>query len=193
MKVYGSHTNKKILPVLTAALLCTFILFPVLTDHAQAATAKEIDISVEVALDRFKTDVPGAAEFLENAKGILVIPNIIRIGFMFGGEYGEGAMLIDGKTVDYYNTVAGSFGFQIGAQSKNLIIIFMDENALTKFRDSLGWEAGVDGSIALIDLGAGGSVDSTNVRHPIVGFVYGLKGLMVNISLEGSKFTKLTK
>ena len=193
MKVNGSHTNKKILPVLTAALLCTFILFPVLTYHAQAATAKEIDISVEVALDRFKTDVPGAAEFLENAKGILVIPNIIRIGFMFGGEYGEGAMLIDGKTVDYYNTVAGSFGFQIGAQSKNLIIIFMDENALTKFRDSLGWEAGVDGSIALIDLGAGGSVDSTNVRHPIVGFVYGLKGLMVNISLEGSKFTKLTK
>lgn len=193
MKVYGSHTNKKILPVLTAALLCTLILFPVLTDHAQAATAKEIDVSVEVALDRFKTDVPGATEFLENAKGILVIPNIIRIGFMFGGEYGEGAMLIDGKTVDYYNTVAGSFGFQIGAQSKNLIIIFMDENALTKFRDGLGWEAGVDGSIAVIDLGAGGSVDSTNVRHPIVGFVYGLKGLMVNISLEGSKFTKLTK
>ena len=193
MKITEICTNKKILPVLAAALLCTLILSPFLTDNAQAATAKEIDVSVEVALDRFKTDVAGATEFLENAKGILVIPNIIRIGFMFGGEYGEGAMLIDGKTVDYYNTVAGSFGFQIGAQSKNLIIIFMDENALTKFRDSLGWEAGVDGSIALIDLGAGGSVDSTNVRHPIVGFVYGLKGLMVNISLEGSKFTKLTK
>ena len=193
MKMNGTRTNKNILPVLTAVLLCTLILFPLLAVNAQAATAKEIDISVEVALDRFKTDVPGAEEFLKNAKGILVIPNIIRIGFMFGGEYGEGAMLIDGKTVDYYNTVAGSFGFQIGAQSKNLIIIFMDENALTKFRDSLGWEAGVDGSIALIDLGAGGSVDSTNIRHPIVGFVYGLKGLMVNISLEGSKFTKLTK
>ena len=193
MKMNGTRTNKNILPVLTAVLLCTLILFPLLAVNAQAATAKEIDVSVEVALDRFKTDVAGATEFLENAKGILVIPNIIRIGFMFGGEYGEGAMLIDGETVDYYNTVAGSFGFQIGAQSKNLIIIFMDENALTKFRDSLGWEAGVDGSIALIDLGAGGSVDSTNVRHPIVGFVYGLKGLMVNISLEGSKFTKLTK
>jgi len=193
MKINGTLSNKKILPVLASALLCALILFPLLAVNAQAATAKEIDVSVEVALDRFKTDVPGAAEFLKNAKGILVIPNIIRIGFMFGGEYGEGAMLIDGETVDYYNTVAGSFGFQIGAQSKNLIIIFMDENALTKFRDSLGWEAGVDGSIAVIDLGAGGSVDSTNVRHPIVGFVYGLKGLMVNISLEGSKFTKLTK
>lgn len=193
MKINGTLSNKKILPVLAAALLCTLILFPLLAVNAEAATAKEIDVSVEVALDRFKTDVPGAAEFLKNAKGILVIPNVIRIGFMFGGEYGEGAMLIDGETVDYYNTAAGSFGFQIGAQSKNLIIIFMDENALTKFRDSLGWEAGVDGSIAVIDLGAGGSVDSTNVRHPIVGFVYGLKGLMVNISLEGSKFTKLTK
>jgi len=193
MKINGTLSNKKILPVLAAALLCALILFPLLAVNAQAATAKEIDVSVEVALDRFKTDVPGAAEFLKNAKGILVIPNVIRIGFMFGGEYGEGAMLIDGETVDYYNTVAGSFGFQIGAQSKNLIIIFMDENALTKFRDSLGWEAGIDGSIAVIDLGAGGSVDSTNVRHPIVGFVYGLKGLMVNISLEGSKFTKLTK
>ena len=193
MKINGTLSNKKILPVLASALLCALILFPLLAVNAQAATAKEIDVSVEVALDRFKTDVPGAAEFLKNAKGILVIPNVIRIGFMFGGEYGEGAMLIDGETVDYYNTVAGSFGFQIGAQSKNLIIIFMDENALTKFRDSLGWEAGIDGSIAVIDLGAGGSVDSTNVRHPIVGFVYGLKGLMVNISLEGSKFTKLTK
>ena len=193
MKMNGTRTYKKTLPVLTAALLCTLILFHLVAVNAQAATAKEIDISVEVALDRFKTDVPGAEEFLKNAKGILVIPNIIRIGFMFGGEYGEGAMLIDGKTVDYYNIAAGSFGFQIGAQSKNLILIFMDENALTKFRDSLGWEAGVDGSIAVIDLGAGGSVDTTNIRHPIVGFVYGLKGLMINLSLEGSKFTKLTK
>jgi lipid-binding SYLF domain-containing protein len=194
MRFNRLHIHKKTIPVLAASVLFfTLIIAPLPNSHAQAATAKEIDVSVEVALDRFKNDVQGAEEFLENAKGVLVIPNVIRIGFMLGGEYGEGALLIDGETVDYYNTVAGSFGFQIGAQSKNLIIIFMDENALTTFRDSLGWEAGVDGSIALIDLGAGGSVDSTNVRHPIVGFVYGLKGLMVNISLEGSKFTKLIK
>jgi lipid-binding SYLF domain-containing protein len=87
----------------------------------------------------------------------------------------------------------GSFGFQFGAQSKNLVIVFMDENALTSFRDSLGWRAGVDGSVAFIDAGAGGSVDTNNVQHPIVGFVFGLKGLMANLSLEGSKFTKLPK
>ncbi len=194
MRFNWLHIHKKILPVLiVSALFITISICPFINSKAQAATAKEIDVSVEVALDRFKNDVPGAEEFLANAKGVLVIPNVIRIGFMLGGEYGEGALLIDGETVDYYNTAAGSFGFQIGAQSKNLVIIFMDENALTKFRDSLGWEAGVDGSIAVIDLGAGGSVDSTNIRHPIVGFAFGLKGLMVNISLEGSKFTKLIK
>ena len=150
-------------------------------------------MSVDVALDRFKNEVPGAIEFLNNAKGVLVIPNVIRIGFGLGGEYGEGALLIGGKAVDYYSVAAGSFGFQIGAQSKNLVIIFMDENALITFRDSLGWRAGVDGSVALIDYGAGGSVDTTNIQHPIVGFVFGVKGLMVNLSLEGSKFTKLTK
>jgi lipid-binding SYLF domain-containing protein len=123
----------------------------------------------------------------------IVIPNVIRVGFGLGGEYGEGALIVGGKTVDYYNTVAASFGFQIGAQSKNIIIIFMEETALTKFRDSLGWRAGVDGSVALIDQGAGSSVDTDNLRHPIVGFVFGLKGLMVNLSLEGSKFTKLIK
>jgi lipid-binding SYLF domain-containing protein len=194
MRFNRLHIHTKILPVLVVSVLfITTLISPFINRHAQAATAKEIDVSVEVALDRFKNDVAGAEEFLNNAKGVLVIPNVIRIGFVLGGEYGEGALLIDGKTVDYYNTAAGSFGFQFGAQSKNLIIIFMDENALTKFRDSLGWEAGVDGSIAVIDLGAGGSVDSTNIRHPIVGFVYGLKGLMVNISLEGSKFTKLIR
>ncbi len=188
------HIHKKTLPALVVSVLfITISIGPFINSQAQAATAKEIDVSVEVALDRFKNDVAGAEEFLNNAKGVLVIPNVIRIGFMLGGEYGEGALLIDGETVDYYNTAAGSFGFQFGAQSKNLIIIFMDENALTKFRDGLGWEAGVDGSIAVIDMGAGGSVDSTNIKHPIVGFVFGLKGLMVNISLEGSKFTKLIK
>ena len=90
-------------------------------------------------------------------------------------------------------TAAGSFGFQFGAQSKDIVIIFMEENALTKFRDSLGWSGGIDGSIVIVDEGAGGSLDTENAKDPIVGFVFGLKGLMLNLSLEGSKFTKLAK
>jgi lipid-binding SYLF domain-containing protein len=187
------YTSKRIIATVAAAIIFVLVIAPHFSPGVQARSAKEIDVSVDVALDRFKNEVPGAKEFLNNAKGVLVIPNVIRIGFVFGGEYGEGAMLIDGKTVDYYSIAAGSFGFQFGAQSKHIVIDFMDENALTKFRDSLGWRAGVDGSVALIDLGAGGSVDTKNVQHPIVGFIFGLKGLMVNLSLEGSKFTKLPK
>jgi len=186
-------TGKRLISAVAAAMVLVLIIAPHFSPGVQARSAREIDVSVDVAMDRFKNEVPGANEFLQNAKGVLVIPSVIRIGFGFGGEYGEGALLIDGKTVDYYSVAAGSFGFQIGAQSKNLVIIFMDDYALTKFRDSLGWSAGVDGSIVLVDYGAGGSVDTDNMKHPIVGFVFGLKGLMVNLSLEGSKFTKLSK
>jgi lipid-binding SYLF domain-containing protein len=187
------QTCKRIISTAATVILLVLVISPYFAPGAQARTAKEIDVSVDVALNRFSNEVPGAQEFLKNAKGVLVIPNVIRVGFGFGGEYGEGALLVDGKTVDYYSLGAGSFGFQIGAQSKNVVIIFMDETALTTFRDSLGWRAGVDGSVALIDIGAGGSVDTKNIQHPIVGFVFGLKGLMFNLSLEGSKFTKLTK
>ncbi len=187
------YTGKRIISAAAAVIVFILVIAPLFSPGAQARSAKEIDVSVDVALDRFKNEVPGAKEFLNNAKGVLVIPNVIRVGFFLGGEYGEGALLIDGKTVDYYSVAAGSFGFQFGAQSKDMVIIFMDQNALLNFRDSLGWSAGIDGSIALIDYGAGASVDSDTIQHPIVGFVFGVKGLMANISLEGSKFTKLTR
>ena len=187
------YTGKRIISTVAAVIVFVLVIAPYFSQGVQARSAKEIDVSVDVALDRFKNEVPGAKEFLNNAKGVLVIPNVIRIGFGFGGEYGEGALLIGGKNVDYYSVAAGSFGFQFGAQSKNIVIIFMDEGALTSFRDSLGWRAGVDGSVAIVDYGAGGSVDTENIQAPIVGFVFGLKGLMVNLSLEGSKFTKLSR
>ena len=190
MKIH--EMSKKNILLLAGVLLLGLSLV-VGSNRAFAKSAKEIDVSVEVALDRFKKDVKGADGYLASAKGVLVLPNVVRVGFFFGGEYGEGALIVDGKTVDYYSTAAGSFGFQFGAQSKDIVIIFMEENALTKFRDSLGWSAGVDGSIVIVDEGAGGSLDTENVKDPIIGFVFGLKGLMLNLSLEGSKFTKLAK
>ena len=193
MQVSTLFSSKRILSLITPVFIIVLLIAPNFSHVAQAATAKEIDVSVDVVLDRFKNEIKGADSYLANAKGVLVIPNVIRIGFFFGGEYGEGALLVDGKTVDYYSTAAGSFGLQFGAQSKDIVIIFMEENALTKFRDSLGWSAGVDGSIVIVDEGAGGSLDTENAKDPIVGFVFGLKGLMLNLSLEGSKFTKLAK
>ena len=158
-----------------------------------AKTAKEIDASVDVALERFHKQVAGAKEFAKNAKGLLVLPSVKKAAFIVGGEYGEGALRIDGKTAGYYNLVSGSFGLQIGAQAKDIIIAFMTDEALTAFRASEGWEAGVDGNIALITVGAGGRVDTTTVRDPIVGFVFDVKGLMADVSLKGAKITKLDK
>jgi lipid-binding SYLF domain-containing protein len=118
-------------------LLITFLLvLPVICQSpaAYAATAKEIEVSVDVALERFHKDVKGATEFSKVAKGLLILPNVVKAGFLVGGEYGEGALRIGGKTVDYYNIAAGSFGLQIGAQKKDIIIAFMTDESLDKFR-----------------------------------------------------------
>ena len=102
-------------------------------------------------------------------------------------------MRINGKTVSYYNTMAGSFGLQFGAQAKTILLVFLDEDALGQFRKSEGWKVGVDGSVAVIAIGAGTSLDSSKLNQPIVGFVLDQKGLMYNLTLEGSKFTKINK
>jgi lipid-binding SYLF domain-containing protein len=163
------------------------------TDVAMAATAKEIDVSVDVALENFEKDVGGAKQFLADAKGLLVFPSVIKAGAGFGGEFGEGALRISGKTVSYYNTMAGSFGLQLGAQAKTILLVFLDEAALRQFRKSEGWKVGVDGSVAVIAIGAGTSLDSSKLNQPIVGFVLDQKGLMYNLTLEGSKFTRINK
>ena len=162
-------------------------------DAAVAATAKEIDVSVDVALEKFENDVGGAKQFLAGAKGLLVFPSVIKAGVGFGGEFGEGALRISGKTVSYYNTMAGSFGLQLGAQAKTIVIVFLDEDALSQFRKSEGWKVGVDGSVAVIAIGAGTSLDSSKLNQPIVGFILDQKGLMYNLTLEGSKFTRINK
>jgi len=162
-------------------------------DSAIAATAREIDVSVDVALEKFENEVGGAKQLLASAKGVLMFPKVIKAGFGWGGEYGEGSLRIGGKTVDYYNTIAGSFGLQFGAQAKTVMLVFLDEGALKQFQVSEGWKAGVDGSVAVIAVGAGTSLDSTKLNNPIVGFILDQKGLMYNLTLEGSKFSKINK
>ena len=158
--------------------------------HA-AATAKEIDASVDAAMDRFYKQVKGADEVVRNAKGLLVMPNVKKVGFIIGGEYGNGALRIDGKTVGYYRIVSGSVGFQIGVEAKDMILAFMTEEVMNRFRTSKGWEAGVDGNVAIITVGGGGAATTRNVNEPIVGYVFDVKGLMGDISLKGAKFSKI--
>ncbi len=169
------------------------LIMGILPAASYADTAGEIDASADAALGRFTREVKGAQEFLAAAKGILVIPKVLQAGFIVGGEYGEGALRIGGKTVAYYSIAAGSFGYQIGAQQKDIILIFMDEPALKKFRESENWQAGVDGTVALADMGVEGSIDTTKLTQPIVGFVFGQKGLMAGAMIAGSKFTRMKR
>mgnify|MGYP000335901849 CR=1 FL=1 len=180
------RTNK-----LFVVLLLCFGLFA--SQVGLAASKRVIDVEVEEALQRFYKEVGGARKFANMAEGMLVFPSVIKAGFGIGGEYGEGALLVKGKTVAYYSTAAASIGFQLGAQTKTVILVFTEKSALDKFRQSDGWEAGVDGSVALIELGAGGTIDTSSIKDPIVAFVFGNKGLMYNLTLEGSKYTRLNK
>ncbi|HEX6532709.1 MAG TPA: YSC84-related protein [Nitrospira sp.] len=160
---------------------------------ASAASGREIDAGADDAIEKFAKEVKGGKNFLDSSKGILVFPRVLKGGAGFGGEYGEGALRIAGKTADYYNMFQGSFGLQLGGEIKTVYLVFLDEGALTRFREGEGWKAGVDGSVSLVTLGAGGTIDTNNMKDPIVAFVLGQKGLMYNLSFEGTKFTKLHK
>ena len=156
-----------------------------------AKSSAEIDASIESAVERFTNEIQGGQTYLDGARGILVIPKMIKAGLVLGVEYGEGALVVDNIKVQYYRAFSGSLGLQLGIGSKDLIILFYDDEAMDDFIYSSGWQVGVDGSVAILDMGAGGSLDSTEAQDPIVGFVFGHKGLIAGLSLEGTKFTKI--
>jgi len=172
---------------------CIIALNAGLSSSALAASAKEIDTGVDESIVKFEKEVKNGKNFLDSSKGILVFPRVLKGGAGFGGEYGEGALRVAGKTADYYSMLQGSFGLQLGGEIKTVFIVFLDEAALKGFRESEGWKAGVDGSVSLVTLGAGGTIDTQNLKDPIVAFVLGQKGLMYNLSFEGTKFSKKKK
>ncbi|MGB5721357.1 MAG: YSC84-related protein [Woeseiaceae bacterium] len=171
----------------------SLVVAMVFTTSVLAASADKINRESDKALQVFSEQIDGADVFLSQAAGYLVFPKVYKIGVGVGAETGEGVLRVGGSTVAYYRTTSGSIGLQLGAQAKSIVIAFMTRESLDKFRNSQGWKVGVDGSVALIDIGAGKTIDSDNVRDPVVGFIFGSKGLMYNLTLEGSKFTKLDK
>ncbi len=172
---------------------CMGLILASLPAASYAATAAEIDADVNASLTRFLNDVKGGQEFLDAAKGVLIIPKVIQGALVVGAEYGEGALRIGGKTVAYYNLASASFGAQIGGEQKDIILVFMDKTVLKKFRNSQNWRAGADAKVTLINIGVDESISTMKIKDPVVGFVFGQKGLIAGASLEGSKFTKLKR
>jgi lipid-binding SYLF domain-containing protein len=185
-----SRSLSKTIMFVSVFFIIACISFPSITF---AASADEINIRVDATLKRFSNEVLGGSDFLKKAEGVLVFPSVIKAGFGIGGEYGEGALRMRGKTVEYYSTAAASIGFQLGAQSKSIVLVFLEKRALSDFRKSDGWKAGVDGSIALVEWGVGEDINTIDIKDPIVGFVFSNKGLMFNLTLEGSKFSKISR
>ncbi|MGI9381807.1 MAG: BPSL1445 family SYLF domain-containing lipoprotein [Methyloligellaceae bacterium] len=174
-----------------ALAFCLLATLP--APDTRAASGPEIDAEVNETLRSFFREVGAARELADKAVAMLVFPNVVKAGFGIGGEYGEGALRLRGRSTGYYNLVSASVGFQIGVQARSIILMFMTQRGLDGFYRSDGWEIGVDGSVALITLGVGGTIDTHNIRHPIVGFVFGSRGLMYNLTLEGSKISRIRR
>ncbi|MCB2097622.1 MAG: hypothetical protein KDE05_08325 [Parvularculaceae bacterium] len=174
-------------------VLAVFAALLAVTGAADAASKSKIDRRADKALAEFRDTIGGADSVLAKSAGVLIFPSVKKAGIGIGGEYGEGALRIGGKTVAYYNTAAASIGFQLGAQARRQIICFLDPKALEKFRASEGWEIGVDASVAVITLDAGGAIDTTTLEQPVVAFVFDGTGLMYNLTLEGSKISRIHK
>ena len=172
---------------LVVALLAALCFAP----RGQAASGPEIDADARATLARFFAEVYSSRELANQAVAILVFPTIVKAGFGIGGEYGEGVLHIRGRTAGFYNIISGSIGFQLGAQARSVIIMFMTDTALAKFQRTDGWKVGVDGSITIIAVGAGGAVDTNSISSPLVGFIFDQKGLMYNLTLEGSKISRI--
>jgi lipid-binding SYLF domain-containing protein len=159
----------------------------------EAASAAMINAEVDATFHSFVEQIGGARELANKAAGILVFPSVVKAGMGFGGEYGEGLLLVHQRPAGYYNLISASFGFQLGVQERSVIIMFMTDEALADFDRKAGWKIGVDGSVAIVTLGVGGSIDTDRITSPVVGFILDPKGLMYNLTLEGSKITRISR
>jgi lipid-binding SYLF domain-containing protein len=176
--------------VIPSLLLCGLVLS---SAPASAASKQELDEHVRQTIEDLYRASPAARQVAGRSAGMLVFPSVVKAGFWFGGEYGEGALDVGHQTVGYYNIISASFGLQAGVQEKSVVLMFTTPEALTKFRNSDGWKLGVDGSVALVTVGAGKDFDTETLQKPIVGFVFNNKGLMANLTLEGSKISQINR
>jgi len=161
------------------------------TTGGQTDSRQTINAGVDSTLTRLFTSANGSRELVSKARGVLVFPSVIDAGIGVGGQYGEGALRMGGRTVGYYSTATASIGWQIGAQSRAIVFMFMTDDALNRFRNSQGWSAGGDASVAVLKIGANGEVDTSTASSQVDAFVLTNDGLMAGVSLDGTKVTRL--
>jgi lipid-binding SYLF domain-containing protein len=161
--------------------------------HAAAASREQLDRRGIEALERLYATNPAARRLGEKARAVLVFPSIVKAGFMFGGQIGEGVLLKDGKPTAYYNSVAASYGLQAGVQTFGYALFFMNDAALAYLDKSAGFELGVGPRVVVVDAGLAKSITSTTIKQDIYAFVFSQKGLMAGIGVQGTKITRISK
>ncbi len=176
--------------VIMVAMAVTPLMRP---NPVLAASGAELNREAAAALQTLYEKTPAAKQIGEKAKGILVFPSIIKAGFIVGGQYGEGALRKGGKTVAYYNTVAGSYGLQAGAQSFGYALFFMTDSALKYLDKSGGWEIGTGPSVVIVDEGTARALTTTTAKSDVYAFFFDQKGLMAGLGLQGSKISRINK
>ena len=160
---------------------------------AMADSAREIDADVDYATDQLYATVPGAKELAARARGVLVMPDVVKGGLIIGGSYGEGALRVGGVTDGYYSVAAASVGYQIGVQTTSHALFFMTQEALDGFRNSSGWELGADAEFTVPGDGISLNVDSTTAKSPVIAVIFAQDGLLAGASLEGAKYTRIAR
>lgn len=158
-----------------------------------ADTKPELDVGVHETIKAFDALNPHNREMLHAAAGALVFPRVTKAGAGIAGEYGEGALRVDGKTVGYYSVSSASIGLTLGAAKRSEVIVFTTPESLNQFTSSKGWSVGADTGVALISKGGGADYDTETLKKPVVGFAFAEKGLIGDLSLEGSKIDKIDR
>jgi lipid-binding SYLF domain-containing protein len=193
MQKYGFILKATVALALASAALagCTTTGNQPPTATSNEARRQSIDAGVDGTLSRLFQTVPGSRELVGKARGILVFPSVVQAGIVVGGEHGDGALRVGGSTTGYYSTTSASVGATLGVQSKSVVYLFMTQDALDTFRNSDGWSAGGDASVALVKVGANGSIDTTTATKPVEVFVLTNSGLIGDLSLGGTKISRL--
>jgi lipid-binding SYLF domain-containing protein len=161
--------------------------------RARAASAEDLDRSAKLALDNLYKTRPVAAQIGKQARAVLVFPNIIKAGFVFGAAYGEGVLFQGGRAADYYNTVTGSWGLQAGAQSYGYALFLMNDRALDYLHKSRGWEIGVGPTVVVVDEGVAKNLSSSTLKDSAYAFIFDQQGLMASLSIEGTKISEIKR
>lgn len=186
-------TRRSALGALTATALSATSL------PAFAADRETIDARVNLALGRLWSDVPNARDIANRARGMLIMPKVVKGGLILGGAYGEGALKINDpvvgyeKTGGYYSLSSASIGLQLGIQKTSHVLFFMTDKALADFQRADGWEVGADAEVTFPDAGLNTGVSSTTYEKPVIAIVFGEDGLLIGASLEGAKYSPIKR